>query len=302
MQLIDFQVNGYMGVDFSSPNLNQEYFVTACKQLIKHGVTAFLPTLITSNEKTYCRNLRLIARASERKDLKKHILGIHAEGPFISKAPGYVGAHNPKWAKEPDIDFLKKMQNWAEGKIKIITIAAELSGSARLCEYASTKDITVFLGHQNAKLHDLEKLANAGAKALTHFGNGIPNTLDRHNNILLYGLACDKLAVTIITDGHHLPWHLIRTIIRIKGIGSTIVISDASPIAGLPPGKYKVSGNNVVLEKNGYLHNPKKKCMVGSSSTMVECVKYLKNNSLLSESQIKKVVFLNQLKMFKKKF
>ena len=97
---------------------------------------------------------------SDRPELKKHILGIHAEGPFISNIHGCVGAHNPKWTRNPNIDFLKKMQDCAGGKIKILTIAAELPGAAKLCEYACKNGISVFLGHQNARLEDLEKLAD----------------------------------------------------------------------------------------------------------------------------------------------
>ncbi|MFA5292329.1 MAG: hypothetical protein WC496_04755 [Phycisphaerae bacterium] len=297
MKLIDLQVNGYMGVDFSSPDLNEADFTKACEKLVKHGVTAFLPTVITSSEKLYRKNLPIIARASERAEFKKHILGIHIEGPFISKLPGSVGAHNPKWTRKPDIDFLNKMQDWADGKIKILTMAAELPGAAKLCEYAGKKGINVFLGHQNAQLSDLEKMAKAGAKAITHFGNAVPNMIDRHNNILLYGLACDKLAATIITDGHHLPAHLIKTIIRVKGIENIAVISDASPIAGLPPKRYRTLGNEVILEENGYLHNPKKKCLVASSSTIVECVKYLDSLSFLTKQQIKKITYDNPLKL-----
>jgi N-acetylglucosamine-6-phosphate deacetylase len=297
MKLIDLQVNGYMGVDFSSPDLRESDFVRACTRLIEHGVTAFLPTLITSSEKVYRRNLSLIARMSDKLEFKRHILGIHAEGPFISNKPGAVGAHNPDLTKEPDIDFLKKMQDWAEGKIKILTIAAELPNAEKLCKYATQNNISVFLGHQDAQLSDLERLADSGAKAITHLGNGMPNMVDRHNNILLYGLACDKLAAAIITDGHHLPAHLIKTIIRVKGIDSIIVISDTSPIAGMPPGKYQVLDNEAILEKNGHLHNLQKNCMVGSFSTIVECIKYLNSLSLLTKQQLKKVAYSNPLKL-----
>jgi N-acetylglucosamine-6-phosphate deacetylase len=297
MKLIDLQVNGYMGVDFSSPDLRESDFVRACTRLIEHGVTAFLPTLITSSEKVYRRNLSLIARMSDKLEFKRHILGIHAEGPFISNKPGAVGAHNPDLTKEPDIDFLKKMQDWAEGKIKILTIAAELPNAEKLCKYATQNNISVFLGHQDAQLSDLERLADSGAKAITHLGNGMPNIVNRHDNILQYSLACDKLAVTIITDGHHLPAHLIKTIIKAKGIDNIAVISDASPIAGMPPGRYIVSGNDVVLEENGYLHNPEKKCMVGSSATMAECVKYLESLAILTKEQFQKAVYHNPLRL-----
>jgi N-acetylglucosamine-6-phosphate deacetylase len=297
MKLVDLQVNGYAGVDFSSPELSESDFVSACTKLVKYGVNAFLPTVITSSEELYQRNLSLIAQMSENAEIKKHILGIHAEGPFISNKPGVVGAHNPDWTKEPDIDFLKKMQDWAEDKIKILTIAAELPNAEKLCKHATQNNISVFLGHQDAQLSDLERLADSGAKAITHLGNGMPNIVNRHDNILQYSLACDKLAVTIITDGHHLPAHLIKTIIKAKGIDNIAVISDASPIAGMPPGRYIVSGNDVVLEENGYLHNPEKKCMVGSSATMAECVKYLESLAILTKEQFQKAVYHNPLRL-----
>jgi N-acetylglucosamine-6-phosphate deacetylase len=297
MKLIDLQVNGYMGVDFSSPRLTESDFIYACQKMIKHGVMAFLPTIITSSEKLYERNLPIIAQASEKPELRKHILGIHAEGPFISAKPGAVGAHNPKLTRKPNIEFLKKMQEWANGKIKILTIAAELPNADKLCKYASKNNISVFLGHQDAHLSDLEKLADAGAKAVTHLGNGMPNMVNRHSNILLYALACEKLAATIVADGHHLPAHLIKTIINAKGIGKIAVISDASPIAGMPPGKYNILGNKSILEKNGYLHNPQKKCLVGSSATLVECAKYLNSLSLLTTQQLKNVTYDNPLKL-----
>jgi N-acetylglucosamine-6-phosphate deacetylase len=297
MKLLDLQVNGYIGVDFSSPVLNEAAFLKACTELVKHGVDAFLPTVITSSEELYKRNLSLIAQVSENAEIKNHILGIHAEGPFISNKPGAVGAHNPELARKPDIDFLKKMQEWANGKIKILTIAAELQNADRLCEYAVQTGISIFLGHQDAQLNDLERLADAGAKAITHLGNGMPNMVSRHDNILQYSLACDKLAVTIITDGHHLPAHLIKTIIKAKGVDKITVISDASPVAGMPPGEYQVLGNDAILEENGYLHNPEKKCMVGSSATIVECMKYLDSLGVLTKEQLQQVVYHNPLKL-----
>ena len=297
MKLIDLQVNGYAGVDFSSSELSESDFVSACAKLVKHGVNTFLPTVITSSEAVYKRNLSLIARMSENVEIKNHILGIHAEGPFISNKPGAVGAHDPDLTREPDIDFLKKMQDWSNGKIKILTIAAELPNAEKVCKYATRTGISVFLGHQDAQLSDLERLADAGAKAITHLGNGMPNMVNRHDNILQYSLVCDKLAATIITDGHHLPAHLIKTIIKAKGIDKIAIISDASPVAGMPPGKYQISGNDAILEENGLFHNPTKNCMVGSSATMVECVKYIDSLGILTKEQLQKVVYHNPLKL-----
>lgn len=294
---VDLQVNGYKGIDFSSSDLTKERFIFACQELIKQGTVAFLPTVITSSIQVYKNNLRLIAEAINHNDLKNHLLGIHVEGPFISPEEGARGAHDLKWVKKPDLKLLDKLYNWAEGKIKLLTIAAELDGAESLCHHARKLGITVSLGHQMAAETDVNKLADAGARSLTHLGNGLPRLLPRHDNPIWAGLANDNLTAMIITDGHHLPPSIIKTVIRIKGITKTVVVSDASPIAGLPPGRYTTLGNEVQLEESGLLHNPATGYLVGSSSTMIDCMNYLSSLCILNISELFELGFYNPLRL-----
>jgi N-acetylglucosamine-6-phosphate deacetylase len=294
---VDLQVNGYKGVDFSSVDLTEEDFAKACRQLLSSGTSAFLPTVITSPEKVYERNLKIISEVIAGNEFKDSILGIHLEGPFISKVPGAVGAHNSEWVKKPSIQFLEQMNKWANSKIKILTVAAELPNSLELIKHATQMGISIFLGHQTADEKQLQLAALVGAKAITHLGNAMPNKVDRHDNSLTYGLAVDGLAATIVTDGHHLPLHLIKTIIKVKGIDNIAVVSDASSMAGMPPGKYESMGNRIVLEESGLLHNPQKKCMVGSSFTITECINFLIKQKILNQQQAVQVGFYNPLRL-----
>jgi N-acetylglucosamine-6-phosphate deacetylase len=298
--LVDLQVNGYGGVDFSSSELTPERFYHACRQLIQKGVTAFCPTIITSREEVYKANLAIMAAAFALPEFRDHLLGIHAEGPFLSKMPGAIGCHNPDWVQTAHGGFLEKMQNWAEGNIRIVTIAAEIPGAAELTRRACRMGITVFLGHQLAGVEAIKTLAAAGAKAVTHLGNGMPAMANRHDNPLLHALAVDEIAATIITDGHHLPAHLIKTIIRCKGIDNVAVISDASPLAGMPPGDYTTLGNPARLEPSGLLHNPKLNCLVGSSATLVECLDYAKSLGLFTQADLVKLFYENPLRLIDK--
>lgn len=299
-KLVDLQVNGYMGVDFSNPEQTEEEFARACRNLIDHGVTTFCPTVITSSNELYQRNLPMIARVICRSEFALHIPGIHLEGPFISDQPGAVGAHNPEWVKEPSEDLFDRLFDWADGRVAILTLAAERSGAAELAAHAQRRNVAVFLGHQDAAIDDLRRLAGVGARAITHLGNGMPNHVHRHNNSLLHGLAIDELSATIITDGHHLPDHLIKTIIRSKGIERVAVISDASSLAGMPPGDYFTLGNSVRLEPSGLLHHLDKSVLVGSSSTMVECDLYLESLDLLTPVELHQVVCDNPLRLIRK--
>jgi N-acetylglucosamine-6-phosphate deacetylase len=294
---IDLQVNGFLTIDFSSPELTLEEIIKASNGLRERGTIGFLATIITSAPETYERNLPLLVKAMKAEATQGVILGIHAEGPFLSSKPGAVGAHNPEWVKTPNIEFFKQMQQWAEGNIKLLTIAAENEGAAELTKYASNNGVAVSLGHHLATSDDLKRCADAGAKLLTHLGNGMPNEINRHQNPLLAGLGEDQLTAMIITDGHHLPPALIKTIIRTKGIAKTIITSDASSLAGMPPGNYYAMGNNVVIEDSGLLHNPEKQCLVGSSATMLQCVNYLASLNLFSPEDIIHMGFTNPLKM-----
>jgi N-acetylglucosamine-6-phosphate deacetylase len=295
--LVDLQVNGNKGVDFSSATLTEADFIRACRQLLGAGTTAFLPTIITSTEDVYKRNLAIMANALEMKEFRGRLPGIHLEGPFISAQEGACGAHNPRWVIKPDIGYLEQLIGWAGGKVKLLTIAAELEGAEELARYAIKRGITVSLGHQMATEKDLERLSRAGAVSLTHLGNGVPMVLNRHHNPIWAGLAEDGLTAMIITDGHHLPPAVLKTIIRTKGPQRCIVISDASSLAGLPAGRYETLGHKVILEESGRLSDPQTGYLCGSSATMLQCMNYLASQNLASLDELITMGFYNPLKL-----
>jgi N-acetylglucosamine-6-phosphate deacetylase len=294
---IDLQVNGYLGVDFSSPDLTEESFTYACKSLLKVGAAAFLPTLITSPLETYERNLPILASVMARDEFFGRMPGIHLEGPFISPEPGAVGAHNPSWVREPEVYIFKQINTWAKHSIRLLTLAAERTGADELTRYAAGEGVVVSNGHSLATPADLQRLAQAGATALTHLGNGLPHLLHKFNNPLWAGLADDHYTAMLIGDGHHLPDGVLQAMIRAKGISQTIIVSDAAPIAGLPPGRYTTLGNEVVLEDSGLLHHSQKGFLVGSSATLLVCMNHLASQGIFSLDDLLNLGFYNQLRL-----
>jgi N-acetylglucosamine-6-phosphate deacetylase len=295
--LVDLQANGYGAVDFSGADLTEENFARACLELLSVGATAFLPTLITSPAEIYERNLPIIANVLNKRQFQNQVLGIHLEGPFISSQDGARGAHDAKWVRKPDVAYLEELVHLADGKIRLLTIAADQDGSEDLARCAVGHGIAVALGHHMANEQDLERLVQVGAKALTHLGNGVPALLCRHQNPVWAGLANDDLSATIIADGHHLPASLLKTILRAKGPERCIVISDASPLAGLPPGDYRSMGAQVRLEANGKLHNPLTGYMAGSSATILACANHLLSLGLAGVNELTAMFFYNPLRL-----
>jgi N-acetylglucosamine-6-phosphate deacetylase len=295
--LIDVQVNGYHGVDFSGVNLTEEDFTRACRELLAVGTTAFLPTLITSSTEVYEHNLPVIAQALGAEEFRGRVLGLHLEGPFLAPEDGARGAHSLQWVRKPDVGYLQELLNLAQGTVRLITIAADQEGAEELSRYASSHGVAVSLGHHMANEQDLEKLVKVGAKALTHLGNGVPALLPRHQNPVWAGLANDDLLATIIADGHHLPPSVLKTILRTKGPGRCLVISDASPLAGLPPGEYWSMGANVRLQEDGKLFNPATGYMAGSSATILACANHLVGLGLAGLNELGQVFFYNPLRL-----
>ena len=295
-QYIDLQINGYMGVDFSDPTLTADQFLTTADHIFQSGTVLFLPTIVTSSREVYLRNLSIMRKAAESRGLLKNIPGAHLEGPFISRKPGAVGAHIPDFVHEPDCTFFDEIMDASEGFVSLLTVAAEVPGVETLISHAKKSGVLVSCGHQLAQSADLARAAKAGAELLTHLGNGCPNLLDRHNNMIWAGMANDALTAMIIADGHHLPADLVKCIIRCKGVDKVIITSDAAPIAGFPPGRYQCWGNDAILEPNGKFHNPEKGCLVGSSVCVRQCADFLASIGY-SEDEITMMTYTNPLRM-----
>ena len=299
---VDLQVNGFAGVDFNAPDLTPGAFARAVRALAASGTAAFCPALITGDPAVVCRNLGVMLEAARRDgEVRDRVLGFHLEGPVISPEPGAVGAHDPRWVSAPDRGLFDRLMAAAEGKVRILTLAAELPGAAELTRHAVACGVTVSCGHQTAHTPEqLGRLAEAGATALTHLGNGVPNLLPRHDNVLWAGLAEERLAVMFIPDGHHLPRHLLKVYVRAAGVGRLVAVSDASHPAGLAPGRYRVLGNDAVLETDGLLHNPEKQCLVGSSATLNQAMAVLASLDVgLSEEELSRIGFENPLRLIR---
>lgn len=108
----------------------------------------------------------------------------------------------------------------------------------------TAEGVVVSLGHMAASRPDeIAPLAAADAKAFTHFGNGIPNQIDRHNNIFWTGLSEDRLTIMFIPDGFHLPKPVLKTYVRAVPLDRLLAVSDCSYPGGLPPGTYERNGS-----------------------------------------------------------
>ncbi len=269
--LVDVQINGYMGVDFSGPDLTVEGVRKATKALWRAGVTSYFPTVITGDIDLIKKNFTILAEARKDAEIGASIPGFHLEGPYISPLPGFRGAHLEKYIKAPDWAEFQELQKAAENGIILLTLAPELEGAIPFIEKCVASGVTVSLGHHNGSASDVLLAVNAGAKMATHLGNGCANEINRHHNPLWPQLSNDAITASIIADGFHLNREEVRTFYKAKGVENTILVSDALDLAGLPPGEYTRGERTLVLTPD-VVKLPKENVLAGAASPLSKCV------------------------------
>lgn len=274
--LIDVQINGYMGIDFSGPGLTVEGIRKATKALWKVGVTSYFPTIITSDIERIKENFAVLAEAQKDPEIGKSIAGFHLEGPYISPVKGFRGAHLEKYIKNPDWKEFQEIQKAANNEIKLITLAPELEGAISFIQNCVAVGLVVALGHHNGSTKDIKQAVDAGAKMATHLGNGCANEINRHHNPLWPQLSDDRITPSIIADGFHLTKEEVRSFFKVKGADKTILVSDALDLAGLPVGEY-IRGERKLLLTENVVKLPKENVLAGAASPISKCVGVMMN-------------------------
>jgi len=269
--LIDIQVNGYKGVDFSNQELTRKQMLEATRALWKEGVTSYLPTLITRDHERLEKSFSLLAGTLNDELMGLSIPGFHLEGPYLSPVKGYRGAHPEQYIRLPDWEEFSELQEAAQGGIRLITVAPEMEGALPFIRKCNESGVVVSLGHHNGTPEIIDQAVDAGASLSTHLGNGCANEINRHHNPIWPQLANDGLSISIIADGSHLTKEEIRTFYKVKGAEGTILVSDALSFAGLPLGEYEKDGLTYLLTKD-VVKYPAENVLAGAVQPISKCL------------------------------
>ena len=252
---VDLQVNGFAGHDLNGPSLDVATVQALCQAMLKVGATTFLPTIITAPEARIIAALRTIHEAcAQHPDVAAMVAGIHVEGPHIAPEDGPRGAHPAADVRPPSVAEFDCWQQAAGGLVRLVTLSPHWSEAPAYIRYLVKAGVTVSLGHTSADAAQIAAAVDAGATLSTHLGNGSHAMLNRRHNHLWPQLADDRLTAMFIADGHHLTPAQLKAMLRAKGLGRSLVVSDAVALGGLPAGKYHSPiGGKVELRADGFL-------------------------------------------------
>ena len=263
----DLQVNGFAGVDFNDPAVSGEAIAEALERQRATGVTRCLPTLITSSLEEFSACARAVTASRH-----PAVAGIHMEGPYISPEDGARGAHRRACVVPASIDDFNRRQDVCNGGIRLVTLAPEVPGAIALIEHLVETGVRAAIGHTAASPAQIGDAVKAGATLATHLGNGCPQMLPRHPNVMWELLAADEVHASLIVDGHHLPASTVKAMMRAKSVARTILVTDAIAAAGCAPGRFAIGEVTCELSEDGRVSLPGTPYLAGSALTMNKAV------------------------------
>jgi N-acetylglucosamine-6-phosphate deacetylase len=236
---VELQTNGGFGVDLADGG---DAIARLAAALPRTGVTSFLPTLVSAPAERYGDLAAELAAAAGRPGARA--LGFHLEGPFLAAAR--AGAHDAAPIERAD-DAL--VERWiASGAVSLVTLAPERPGARDRIARLAAAGVVVSLGHTDADFDDFRAGVDAGATLVTHLYNAMSPFGHRAPGAVGGALTDPRVAVGLIADGVHCHPAALRLARAAKGPGAVVLTTDAMAAAGMPPGRYRLGGRDVVVD------------------------------------------------------
>ena len=268
--LIDLQVNGHLDGDANAEIPSAAQIEMMARTLTAHGVTRFLPTVITASSDEMIARIRAIVEAVRTLPLARSaVAGIHVEGPSLSPQDGPRGVHPLEHIRAPSITELAQWLSASDGLLRIVTLSPHHPGSAEAARFLVSHGVQVAIGHTHASEDEIPPARAPPATPSTHLGNGAPAVLPRHPHYLSTQLAEPRLAAGVIADGHHLPDSTLATMLAAKRDHGIFLVSDAvATPSALRENGVSTVGGGVRLADDGALRHVATGFLAGSIQTL----------------------------------
>lgn len=234
--LIDVHIHGAAGKDLIEGS--SEAAQTVAANVIRDGVTGFLASLtVVSHEET----LRILQGYADMDAPEgARLLGVHSEGPYLSKK--YKALMDETHLRAPVMAELDEMIEASKGKLRVMTVAPELPGMEQFIAGAVSRGVRIMLGHTAAAASDVKKAAQAGASGMTHLYNAMSQHLHREPGAVTGAFLEDSLYAELIADGFHVSPEVVAMTYKGMGAKRIILITDAMLGKGMPDGNFTFSG------------------------------------------------------------
>ncbi len=279
--LIDSHIHGIGG--YGTEDLSAASIAGMSAALPQFGVTSFCPTIYPMEQSEMDRAIRAVVDVIG-KEPGASILGIHMEGPFISKEK--LGVQRSEFVRPVDNELFEHLWKVSEGNIISMTVAPEIKRMRELALNAAKKGIILQVGHSNATYEQMVEGIEAGILHSTHFFNAMRSLHHRDPGVVGAILIHPELSCEVIPDGRHLHPAIIGFLIREKGTSKVILVSDGlKPTAQSRPPYF--ANNEEVELTDGVFYRKSDGTMAGSSLTLNEGVYNITQNDISMQEALK---------------
>ncbi len=238
---IDTQVNGGGGVLFNDES-NIAGIAAIGRAHRLYGTTGYLPTLISDELSVIDAAMRATEAAIEQG--VPGVLGIHIEGPFISKER--KGIHNPEMFRTLDAESKTLLKSLKRGKT-LVTLAPERCAPEDIAELHAA-GVIIAAGHTNATYETTVAALRAGITGFTHLFNAMSPMLHRAPGVVGAALEDQDSFSGLIMDGHHVDWPVLRVALRARPTGRYMLVTDAMPTVGSKTKTFALNGQQIQVE------------------------------------------------------
>lgn len=267
--LTDLHFHGCVGEDFS--DATPDGLQKMADYELSRGITQICPAGMTLGEDQLTKICKNAAEHREKNSGGAELVGLHLEGPFLSMAK--KGAQNAAFIHAPDGDMLHRLQQAAQGMVKLVTLAPEEPGSLEFIKAARQDGITVSLGHTTADYDTASAAYKAGARQATHLFNAMPAFTHRAPGVVGAAFDYPEVKVELICDGVHIHPAVVRAVFKLFGSDRVILISDSLRATGMPDGRYPFGGQEIEVKGNRATMADDPNTLAGSVSDLMACLK-----------------------------
>ncbi len=267
--LVDVHFHGCVGEDFS--DATPEGLQRIADYELSQGVTYICPAGMTLPEEQLTAICKNVAAHRAKNSGGAEVVGAHLEGPFLCAAK--KGAQNGAFLHDPDTAMLRRLQEAAQGCVRLVTLAPEQPGALEFIKAAVEMGITVSVGHTVADYDTARAAFEAGATHATHLYNGMPGLHHRTPGVI--GAAFDVPGVQpeLICDGVHIHGAVVRLTFALFGRERMILISDSLRATGMPDGEYPFGGQMIEVHGNRATILGHPETLAGSVTSLMGCLR-----------------------------
>lgn len=268
---IDLHVHGALGRD--TMEASAEAFCSICDYHAGGGTTSLLLTTGTAPLNEIVKVLQTVRNL---RSTIRPIVGVHVEGPFISKVK--AGAQRAELIQDPSPVAVRQLLEYTD-VLKRVTLAPELPGALEAIEIFHAHGISVSGGHSDAWDEDARAAFDRGMRSVTHTFNCMSSArrrgVYRVAGLLEFALSEPEISCELIADSHHVSSTLMKILYRAKGPQGICLVTDATAGAGLPEGsQFALFGKDCIVE-NGVCLLADHSALAGSAARMIDLVRVM---------------------------